>query len=80
MTITTVQIDCSNSSCFVNGSYDFTNELLTLTFQNNGYTSTYEYNCPTDVFNQFIDSSSLGGYFNRFIRPVYEGIMVDQLN
>lgn len=61
-------IDTPDSSCFCEVGYSYEFEKLVVRFRDNS-DRIYIYSDVTeDVWNEFIKSSSLGGYFNREIR------------
>jgi hypothetical protein len=66
LTVTEVPV---NSSAINSASYDPATYLLTISFTD-GTEYTYD-GVPSDVFTDFIGSSSPGSYFNKNIRGSY---------
>lgn len=59
------------SSCFSCVGYDRESETLRVEFRENGYQYVY-LDVPYDEWDDFISASSLGTYYNKFIKPYYE--------
>ena len=68
---TDVEMQEVDSTCFSEVGYDAGQELLLVRFRNSG--SLYSYGpISQEEYNAFISSSSLGKYYNSYIKGNYE--------
>lgn len=58
------------STCFSRVGYDSRNNVLIVVFRDSGAEYHY-YDVPEDVWESFYDSTSLGRYFNSYIKGNY---------
>ena len=59
-----------DSSAFSSVGYNYDYEVLIVEFRTSG-TYVY-YDVPEDVWEEFLDASSLGGYYNDYIKHDYD--------
>lgn len=64
--------DTPGSSCFSQVGYDGDHECLVVTFRDSGQTYAY-FGFPQSEWQSFSAASSLGSYYNSYIKGSYEG-------
>ncbi len=64
-------IETPNSTCFEYVGYDVNDRLLCVIFRDSKMMYYYE-NVPYELWRDFVNASSLGGFYNEYIKPEYD--------
>lgn len=67
-----MSFESPESSLILGASYDPRTELITLDFK----TGRYRGGLPRDQWKEFLEADSKGVYFNRRIRPFWDGVKI----
>lgn len=70
-------ISTPNSTCFCEVGYSYEFEKLVVCFRNSSDRIYIHSDVPAEVWEEFIDSSSLGGYYNKQIKDYYDFERID---
>jgi hypothetical protein len=69
-----LSFESPDSDTIVRADYDPHTQTMRVTFRRNAGTSRYEFSAiPTQLWREFAQADSKGGYFVRVIRPTFVG-------
>lgn len=70
------EFETPDSSLILSASYDegtMTATVVLKDSKNMGVEKVYDYALPPDLWNEWVQATSKGAFFNKAIRPMYQG-------